>query len=163
MRAASLLSYLLVAPSAKAEPEPYCIAYARDLANRKVLPPVSSDPALVTPAGDLMTAAVSVPQSSDDGARMELLWRRAYKRALEGCLDQYSSDEPKRLPAAPKAVAPAKPVARTVEKQTDPVDDDAPKRGSEEWKRKCLAQHPSFDAQTGTYRTWSGAQRECRL
>jgi hypothetical protein len=163
--AVSLFSFLGPVVSARAESQPYCMAYARDLANRKVIPRFSPDPMVVSPAGELAATTASVSQPSDDEAKLELLWRRAYKAALQSCLEQYSADEPKPVLAAPKVAAPAKPVAKVakkVEKQAEAAS-SGPKRGSDEWKKSCLAKHPSFNAETGTYRTWSGAQRECRL
>jgi len=141
------------------------MAYARDLANRKVIPRSSLDPMVVSPAGELAATTASVTEPSDDEAKLERLWRRAYKAALQSCLEQYSTDEAKPVLAAPKVAAPAKPaakVAKKVEKQAEAAS-SGPKRGSGEWKKACLAKHPSFNAETGTYRTWSGAQRECQL
>jgi len=163
--AVGLLFYVVTAPSSKADSRPYCIAYARDLANRKIIPPPPLEPTIVNPTGDLITATASAPETSEDQAKMERLWRRAYKSALQSCLEQYSTEQPKTVPVAPKPPAPAKPIAKKVEKVEKQANAaaDGPKRGSEEWKKSCLAKHPSFNAETGTYRTWSGAQRECRL
>jgi hypothetical protein len=166
--AVSLFSFLGPVVSARAESQPYCMAYARDLANRKVVTRSSLDPLVVSPAGELAATTASITQPSDDEAKLERLWRRAYKAALQSCLEQYSTDAPKPVLAtplaAPKAVATPKPVAKVakkVEKQAEAAS--GPKRGSDEWNKSCLAKHPSFNAETGTYRTWSGAQRECRL
>lgn len=167
--AVSLLVLVGTASTSKADSRPYCMAFARDLANRKVIPPAplippaSVDPMVVNPVGDLMTATASISQSSDDEAKAELLWRRAYKSALKSCLEQYSGDQPKPKLIAPRATTPPKPIAKKVEEKQADLRDDGPKRGSDKWKKDCLAKHPSFNAETGTYRTWSGAQRECRL
>jgi len=163
--ALSLLSIADSASSSMADSRPYCIAYARDLADRKVALPSPADATLVNPAGDAVTATASISSPSSEEREMEHLWRRAYKSALQACLDQYSEEQPKpkSILVAPKAAPPPKPVAAVVKptKQASVVA-EGPKRGSEEWKKKCLAAHPSFDATTGMYRTWSGAQRECR-
>jgi len=160
--AVSLLSLIGAASISKADSQTYCTAYARDLANRKITPPSSAESAVVNPAGELITATASAPEPSEE-PKLERLWSRAYKNALKSCLDQYSGDEVKAEAVAPRQTIPAvKPVAKKVEKQAS-TGDDGPKRGSEKWKKECLAKHPSFNAETGTYRTWSGAQRECRL
>ena len=159
----SLLSIADSASFARANSRPYCIAYARDLADRKVTLPPSAEATMVNPAGDTIAATASISQPSGEERKMERLWRRAYKSALQGCLDQYPEEQPKSILVAPKAAAPAKPVAEVAKpaKQAN-LSTVGPKRGSEEWRKKCLAAHPSFDATTGTYRTYSGAQRECR-
>ena len=49
------------APAAKADPRTYCIAYARDLANRKVTLPASEIEAVINPAGDAVAAVACRP------------------------------------------------------------------------------------------------------
>ncbi|MFO0991294.1 MAG: hypothetical protein U1E67_05125 [Hyphomicrobiales bacterium] len=151
------------APAAKADPRNYCIAYARDLANRKVTLPASEVEAVINPAGDAVAAVASISQPSADDRKKELLWRRAYQATLKDCLEQFSHDHSKPIVTPPQVIAPAKPAApaKKPEEQAD-ASTDGPKKGSEAWKKKCLADHPSFNAETGTYRTYSGAQRECR-
>ena len=160
MCAASLFSLIALTSVAKADSQPYCAAYARDLASRKIIPPTAT---VVSPAGNMVATTASISPPSEDEAKMERLWQRAYKSALRSCLEQYSAEKPKPVMIAPKAVKtvePAKPAPKKLEKQAS-ADDDGPKRGSAQWKKDCLAQHPSFNADTGTYRTYSGVQREC--
>jgi hypothetical protein len=158
-----LLPVAMMASPARADSRQYCIAYARDLADRKVLLSPSAE-AVVNPASDTVTATASISTPSDEERKLEARWRGSYKSALQACLDQYSDGAAKPVALAPKLVVPAKPPAADskTEKQAS-ASPTGPKRGSEEWKKKCLAAHPSFNAETGTYRTYSGAQRECRL
>lgn len=160
----SLLAIIVNSPAAKADPRSYCMAYARDLANRKVMLPAAEAKAVVNPAGDAVAAVASISQPSEEDRKMELLWRRAYKGTLQDCLEQFSVEQAKPAVNAPRVVAPAKPAATVTkpEKRAE-TPTNGPKKSSEEWNKKCLAEHPSFNAETGTYRTYSGAQRECRL
>lgn len=151
------------ASATKADPRNYCIAYARDLANRKVTLPASEVEAVINPAGDAVAAVASISQPSEVDRKMELLWRRAYQATLKDCLEQFSHEQANPIVTAPQVIAPPKPAApaKKPERQADAAT-DGPKKGSEAWKKKCLADHPSFNAETGSYRTYSGAQRECR-
>ncbi len=160
-----LLPIALGAAPARADSKQYCVAYARDLADRKVFLSASSEATVVSPASDTVATTASTSKPSDEERKLELRWRQANKSALVACLDQYSVEQAKPVLVAPtlKVATPPKPpaAAKKIEKQAD-ASPDGSKRGSEEWKKKCLAAHPSFNSETGTYRTWSGAQRECR-
>ena len=172
--AASILSLAIGAPVSLADLKSYCEAFARDLANRKVLVTVSVEPAAADPNGN----AIAVSSAGQiDGGSANRLWRQAYYGAFEDCMQQYTSEPTKPVVNLPKLVKPAlvKPTKPTVAAKTKPavvakkeVDNpdtastDAPKAGTPAWNKYCLAKHPSFSAETGSYRTWSGAQRKCR-
>jgi len=80
-------------------------------------------------------------------------------------MSQYVGEAlPKRVAITPpKPPEPAKPPSVPVSKPVPekPVP-GTPEPGTQAWNDYCLAKHPSYDAKTGFYRTWSGNQRKCR-
>lgn len=139
---------------ARADIRSYCEAFARDLADRKLLTR-TGEAGMVDMSG-LATASLGRATGEADSAAKP--WRRARDKALVRCLQQYEVK-----PAAVKPLArPAKAVP-TVKKETASVDTgDGSKPGTDAWNKQCLAKHPTFSAETGMYKTWSGSFRKCR-
>jgi hypothetical protein len=92
-------------------------------------------------------------------------WRWTYNRSFDDCMDQYAEE----TPVKPVAMTPPKPPERAkppIAAAAKPAPEKplpgSPQPGTQAWNDYCLAKHPSYDAKTGMYRTWSGNQRKCR-
>lgn len=150
------IAILCVASPARADLRSYCEAYARDLADRKVQARAADPGGMAEPG----FAVASLGQGTGDAIRLEKSWRRARNKALLGCIQQY---EVQPVPAAVKPAArPAKvvPVVRNEVASADAKKEPSP--GTDTRNKKCLAEHPTFNADTGMYTTWSGSLRKCR-
>jgi len=144
-----------------ADSRPYCEAFARDLANRKVLRADSNYSASPNLEGTALAVSTSGSASAPASAYEDRLWRHVYNRALEDCFEQYPQETAKIVVPVPKLAKSAKPAVAEKKATDDARATKGPKPGTEAWNKYCLGKHPSFNAQTGTFRTWSGAQRKC--
>jgi hypothetical protein len=166
---ASVALLLISASQSYADPRTYCEAFARDIVDRKLLaagrdpnPGLSGEhTATIEPAAAVKTASL-VTGGTD------AKWRWTYNRSFDDCMDQYTDEvAPKRVaitpPAPPKPPERAK---RPVTVATKPAPEKpvlgTPEPGTQAWNDYCLGKHPSYDAKTGLYRTYSGNQRKCR-
>jgi len=149
------------APASSADSTSYCEAFARDLANRKLLVDASIKPAAADPQGKAVATSIS---GSTDAANVNRMWRRAYRGALDDCLTQYSKDAVTTASITQAVPKPAKPVVPIKKAEVDqPTVAKVSKPNSESVNKACQAKHPTYDSKTGMYRTWSGAQRKCQL
>lgn len=140
----------LAAPAAGAAPSDYCKAYAIDFA--------------------------------DQTKRDTPFWQQRYTDAEKTCLKQFTFADPEEK-AKPAQVAKAKPKPRPVEAKVEAVEaapeavdisaaavSPPPPRkkqklvvGSVDWLDYCDRKYASFDREKGTYRSYSGVERKCRV
>jgi uncharacterized protein YcfJ len=127
----------------------YCDGYARDVADRKDTPVANTlaGAAVGAAAGAIIGGAIG-HHSAGTGAIIggvsgtalgagasSAQWRRNYDKAFARCMDQYAAE---------------------------PVYQRAPPQGSDEWYDYCASKYPSFNPNTGMYRSASGKWRRCR-
>jgi len=155
------------ASQSHADPRTYCEAFARDIVDRKLLAagrdpePSSSGELPVNVEGAAALTTASIVTGGTDAK-----WRWTYNRSLDDCMEQYADE----TPVKPVAITPPKPLERTKPPTPAAAKKPAPEKplpgspepGTQAWNDYCLAKHPSYDAKTGLYRTWSGNQRKCR-
>jgi hypothetical protein len=158
---AGMALVLISTSPSHADPRAYCEAFARDIVDRKLLA-AGYDASPATVAGETMANVETASLAPGDN---DTKWRRTYKRSLDGCMDQYAVEGPAKraITATPKPAAPAKRPAAVISRPAaDTPLPGAPEPGTQAWNDYCVAKHPSYDAKTGLYRTYSGSQRKCR-
>lgn len=148
---AAFVALVAVHGSAMATPADYCAAYARDFA--------------------------------DAGGAAGDAWKHRYTNAERACLYQYTDQiakkplaaKPVRSAAKAESAPPPKPVAKPAP-ETGPSGGDEPQSaagaagavqkpqlvaGSKEWLDYCTRKYASFNAETGTYKSYTGVERKC--
>jgi hypothetical protein len=143
---------LLSPASATASPRDYCESYARDIVAQR-----ASGTGILTGAtqGAVRVAKAGDASEGQDSAleRVQEVMARDYEQALNDCIAQYEA-----APAVTEvSVAPEAPKPRKL------VQSAKLEPGSQEWVAYCTAKYKSFNADAGTYTSYSGVERPCRV
>ncbi len=108
-------------------------------------------------------------------------WQTKFRSAVSDCMAQYeppndatttaSTDPVVETPAAP--LPPKKKKKQAAVKQDIPAEPipvaekpevkKKPAEGSAEWVQYCDSKYTSFNKETGTYKSWKGITRKCRV
>lgn len=143
---------LLPPAGAAAGPRDYCESYARDIASQRasgtgILSGAAQGAVRAAAAGDRSGGQASAQENVQETAA------RDYEQTLSDCIAQYEA-----APAVLEAPeAPAAPKPRTL------VQSAKLEPGSQEWVAYCTAKYKSFNAEAGTYTSYTGVERPCRV